>query len=135
MPQVSSARQVTTSAPGGYKRNRGVTPSLASYPCLHHPSSKAMHTKVTVELLQQLAPGQCSHSQAAIPVATTEQQLCVGGHCQGLPTHATFRHPRATQQSLHPVPMRGMTGGVRPGQHRRPRPSETLARPFSQPPP
>lgn len=36
------------------------------------PSSKAAHTKVAAELVQQFAPGQCSHSQAAIPMATTE---------------------------------------------------------------
>lgn len=101
---------------GGCKWNAVVTPSLASCPDPYspRPSSEAAHTKVAVELLQQLAPRQCGHSQAAIPMATAEQQLSVGGYGQGLPTHTTVWHPRAAQQSLHPDPVRGRTGEARP---------------------
>lgn len=117
MPQVSSARQVTTSAWGG--EGAGGTqwsppPWPAALTRTPTPSSKAAHTKVAAELLQQLAPRQCGHSQAAIPMATAEQQLSVGGHGQGLPTYTTVWHPRAAQQSLHPDPVRGRRGEARP---------------------
>ena len=58
-------------------------------------------------------------------MATTEHQLSIWGCCQGLPTHATAWHPRATQQSLHPDPVRRTTGEARP--------SEILARACSWP--
>ena len=66
---------------GGEKReNRAVTPPWpAPEPCSHphNLSSQAARTEVAAELAEQPAPGQRSHSQAAIPVATTEQQLSI----------------------------------------------------------
>ena len=113
---------------GEKRENREVTPPWpAPEPCSypHTLSSQAAHTEMAAELAEQPAPGQRSHSQAAIPVATTEQQLSVRGHCQGLPTHTTAWSPRAAQQSLHPDAVRRSTGEARI--HRRPSPSETLA--------
>ena len=72
MPQVSSARQVTTSewrgkGRGGEGRGGEGTskrewlpppwPALEPYSHLHTPSSKTAHTEVAAELVQQLAPG------------------------------------------------------------------------------
>ena len=115
----------------GKRGNRAVIPpwpARSPVPSPHTPGPQAARTEVAAELAEQPAPGQRSHSQAAVPVATTEQQLSVRGHCQGLPAHTTAWNPGAAQQSLHPDPVRRTTGEAR--LHRRPSPSETLARAF-----
>lgn len=93
----------------------------APLPVLPPPLIPRLPTQVMAELAHQPAPGQCCHSEAAVPVATAEQQLPVGGYCQGMPIHATARRPGATQEPQHPDPNRRLAG--EPGTQEVPWPS------------